>query len=65
MTGHHEIPLKIKPFLFTSCLNRANDRAKFDYWGGRKNYCSSVSMVWWYGDTHCKGFSNSHVRGTD
>ena len=49
MTSHGLIPSKIKSRLFTSCLNRANDRGKFDYWGGRKKYCSSVSMVWWHG----------------
>ena len=32
MTGHHRIPSKMKPRLFT-CFNRPNDRAKFDYWG--------------------------------
>ena len=36
MTGHRQIPSKIKHHLFTSYFNRANDRAKFDYWGGRK-----------------------------
>ena len=36
MTDYHWIPSKIKPYLFTSCFNRANDRAKFNYWGGRK-----------------------------
>ena len=48
---------KIKPRFFTSCLNRAYDRAKFDYWGERKNYYSSVSIVWWHGYRDSKGFS--------
>ena len=38
MTGHHQIPLKIKRHLFTSCFNIANDRVKFDYWGRRKTW---------------------------
>ena len=49
MRGHRRILSKIKPCLFTWCFNRANDRVKFDYWGGTKPYCSSVSMVWWHG----------------
>ena len=36
MTAHRQIPSKIKPRLFTLCFNRANDRAKFDYWGFEK-----------------------------
>ena len=34
--GHFRRPSKLKPQLFTSYFNRANDRVKFDYWGGRK-----------------------------
>ena len=36
VTRHRRIPSKIKPRLFTSCLNRTNDRTRFEYWGGRK-----------------------------
>ena len=36
MTGHHQIPSKIKLRLFTSRFNRGNHKAKFDYWDGRK-----------------------------
>ena len=35
MTGHQDT-FKIKPRLFISLLNRANDRAKLDYGGGKK-----------------------------
>ena len=57
MRGHHQIPSKIKPHLFTSCLNRANHRAKLDYSGGRKTYCSSISIVSWHEYRDYKGFS--------
>ena len=46
MTGHRRIPSKIKPRLFNSLFNKANDRAKFGYWGGRKTllfFCLYVS----------------------
>ena len=46
MTGHRRIPSKIKPRLFISLFNKANDRAKFDYRGGRKTlllFCLSIS----------------------
>ena len=49
MTDHCRIPSKLKPRLFISCFSRIKDRTKFDYWGGEKTYCSSVSVVWWYG----------------
>ena len=31
MTGHFRTALKIKTRFFTSCFNRADDRAKLDY----------------------------------
>ena len=34
--GHRWRRSKLKPRLFTSYFNRANDRAKFDYWEGKK-----------------------------
>ena len=36
VTGHRGTLSEIKPRLFTSCFNRANNKAKSDYWGGRK-----------------------------
>ena len=53
-----------KPRLFT-CLNRANDIAKFDCWGGKKLIVFFVCMVWWHGYRDYRGFSNSHLWGTD
>ena len=49
MTGHHQIPSKIKPRLFTSRFTRANDKAKFDYWDGRKIllFLSLYSLMTW------------------
>ena len=50
IAGHHRIPLKVKPHLFTSCFNRTNNRV---WWSliievEEKPDCSSVSMVWWH-----------------
>ena len=30
-----------------------------------KNYCSSVSMVWWHDIETMEVFQNSHLEGTD
>ena len=30
MTGHRQTLLKVKPYSFTSCFNKANGRAKID-----------------------------------
>ena len=57
LKGHRWIPFKIKPRLFTSYFNRANDRAKFDYWGGRETLLSSIFMVWWHGYKNYRIFS--------
>ena len=66
MIGYRRIISKIKPRLFTSCLNRGNDRAKLGYWGWRKIFCYSVSMIGCYGYRDYKGFfQNIHIGGTD
>ena len=57
MTCHRRIPLKIKPRLFISYLNKANGREKFDYWDGRKNLLFFVSLVWWHGCRDYRDFS--------
>ena len=36
VTTREWVPWKVKPHVFTSCFITANDRAKFDYWSGRK-----------------------------
>ena len=56
MTDHSWIPCKIKSRVFTSCFNRPNDGPKFDYWGRKKPYFTSVSMVRWYGYRVYGGF---------
>ena len=64
MTSHCQIPSKIKSHLFTWCLNRANDRGKFDYSGGRKNI---VLPSLWFDDMDIEireVFQNSHLKGT-
>ena len=53
--SHLPVPSKIKPRLFTSCFITANDRAKFDYWGGRKTLLFYI--VWWHGYREYRGFS--------
>ena len=65
MTGRHRIPSKIKPLLFTSCLNRANDRAKFDYWDQKEVI---ILPFLWSDDMDIETievFQNSHFGGTD
>ena len=66
MTGHRRIPSKIKPRLFISLFNKANDRAKFDYRGGRKTlllFCLSVSDNMEIETIDV--FKNSYLGGTD
>ena len=53
MADHHRISSNIKPRLFTTCFNRANDRANVE----EKPYCSFVSMVWWHGYKDYGGFT--------
>ena len=36
MAGHHQTPSKLKPYFFTSCFNKAKDRAEIGQWRGRK-----------------------------
>ena len=60
MTAHCQMPSKTKPRFFISCLNRTNDRAKFDYWDGKKTYCSPSP---WSDDMDIETmevFQNSH-----
>ena len=49
MTTHYRILWKIKSRVSTSCSNKANDGAKFDYWGGRKTllYFRIYGLVTW------------------
>ena len=66
MTGHSRIPSKIQPRLFISLFNKANNRAKFYYWGGRKTlllFCLSVSDNMEIETTEV--FQNSHLGSTD
>ena len=65
ITSHHQTPSTIKSRLLTSlCLNRANDRVKFDYWGlwlfdywNLLLFCLYDVMIWI--------FENSYVGVTD
>ena len=65
VTRHRRIPSKIKARMFTSCFNKANDRAKSDYWGGRK----TLLLFLVYGLMTCietiEVFPNNHLGSTD
>ena len=62
MTGHR----RIKPCLFASCFDTANDRPKSTLWMWKKNLIVLLSL--WSDDTdieNIKVFQKSHLGGTD
>ena len=64
MTGYRQIPRKITLRLFTSCFNRANDRAKLLRW--KKTFIALLFL--WSDDMDIEGievFQNCHLGGTD
>ena len=65
MTGHSQIPSK-KPRLFSSCFNRAGDKAKI--WLLRWKKSLIVLRSLWPDDMDIETtdvFQNNHRRGTD